>query len=63
MAAGEGSTSNEYIASETMRASSRPLVTRLLVMIDARNHKYSGNAEGFFRALREGLNWIQQQHR
>jgi len=34
-----------------------------LVMIDARDHKYSGNTQGFFRALREGLNWIQQQHR
>jgi hypothetical protein len=30
--------------------------------IDARDQKYTGNTEAFFRALREGLDWIQQQH-
>jgi hypothetical protein len=34
-----------------------------LVLIDARDHKYSGNTQSFFRALREGLTWIQQQPR
>jgi pimeloyl-ACP methyl ester carboxylesterase len=58
------STSNEYITPEATRilfsAAREP---KHLVMIDARDHKYSGNTEGFFRALREGLNWIQQQSR
>jgi pimeloyl-ACP methyl ester carboxylesterase len=58
------STSNEYIMPETTRALfSAARQPKRLVMIDARNHKYSGNTEGFFRALREGLNWIQQQYR
>jgi hypothetical protein len=34
-----------------------------LVMIDARDHKYSGNTAAFFRALREGLSWIEEQRR
>lgn len=58
------STSHEYITPEATRALfSAARQPKRLVMIDARNHKYSGNTEGFFRALREGLNWIQQQHR
>lgn len=58
------STSNEYITPEATRALfSAAREPKRLVMIDARDHKYSGNTEGFFRALREGLNWIQQQHR
>jgi hypothetical protein len=58
------STSNEYITPEATRALfSAARQPKRLVMIDARDHKYSGNTEGFFRALREGLNWIQQQHR
>jgi pimeloyl-ACP methyl ester carboxylesterase len=55
------STSNEYITPEATRALfSAARQPKRLVMIDARNHKYSGNTDGFFRALREGLNWIQQ---
>jgi fermentation-respiration switch protein FrsA (DUF1100 family) len=58
------STSNEYVTPEVTRALfSAARQPKRLVMIDARDHKYSGNTEGFFRALREGLNWIQQQHR
>jgi uncharacterized protein len=58
------STSNEYVTPEATRALfSAAREPKRLVMIDARDHKYSGNTESFFRALREGLNWIQQQHR
>jgi phosphatidylglycerol lysyltransferase len=58
------STSNEYVTPEATRALfSAAREPKRLFMIDARDHKYSGNTEGFFRALREGLNWIQQQHR
>jgi pimeloyl-ACP methyl ester carboxylesterase len=58
------STSNEYVSPEATRALfSAALQPKRLVMIDARDHKYSGNTEGFFRALREGLNWIELQHR
>jgi pimeloyl-ACP methyl ester carboxylesterase len=58
------SRSNEYVTPEATRdlfsAAREP---KRLVTIDARDHKYSGNTENFFRALREGLNWIQQQRR
>jgi dienelactone hydrolase len=58
------STSDEYVTPEVTRALfSAARQPKRLAMIDARDHKYSGNTEGFFRALREGLNWIQQQHR
>jgi pimeloyl-ACP methyl ester carboxylesterase len=58
------STSSEYVTPEATRALfSAAREPKRLVMIDARDHKYSGNTESFFRALREGLNWIQQQHR
>jgi pimeloyl-ACP methyl ester carboxylesterase len=57
------STSNEYITPEATRALfSAARGPKRLVMIEARDHKYSGNTDAFFRALREGLNWIQQQH-
>jgi dienelactone hydrolase len=56
------STSNQYITPEATRALfSAAREPKRLVVINARDHKYSGNTEGFFRALREGLNWIQQQ--
>lgn len=58
------STSDEYVTPEATRelfsAARQP---KRLVVINARDHKYSGNTDAFFRALREGLNWIQQQHR
>jgi pimeloyl-ACP methyl ester carboxylesterase len=58
------STSDEYVTAEATRALfSAAHQPKRLAMIDARDHKYSGNTEGFFRALHEGLNWIQQQHR
>jgi pimeloyl-ACP methyl ester carboxylesterase len=55
------STSNEYVTPEATRAmyavAAQP---KKLVLVNARDHKYSGNAEGFFRALEEGLAWINQ---
>jgi pimeloyl-ACP methyl ester carboxylesterase len=58
------STSNEYVSPEATRALfSAARQPKRLVIIHARDHKYSGNTDGFFSALREGLNWIQQQHR
>jgi hypothetical protein len=27
--------------------------------VNAREHKYTGNVEGFFTALRQGLDWIE----
>jgi pimeloyl-ACP methyl ester carboxylesterase len=58
------STSNEYITPEATRALfSMAREPKRLVIINARDHKYGGNTEEFFRALREGLNWIEQQHR
>jgi pimeloyl-ACP methyl ester carboxylesterase len=58
------STSNEYITPEGTRALfSQAREPKRLVLIDARDHKYSGNTQSFFRALREGLTWIQQQPR
>jgi dienelactone hydrolase len=57
------STSNEYVTPEATRALfSAAREPKRLVIVNARDHKYSGNTEGFFRALREGLNWIEQQH-
>jgi hypothetical protein len=57
------STSNQYITPEATRALfSAAREPKRLAMINARDHKYSGNTEGFFRALLEGLNWIRQQH-
>lgn len=58
------STSDEYISTEATRALfSRAREPKRLVIINARDHKYSGNTDGFFRTLREALNWIEQQHR
>jgi len=57
------STSNEYISPEGTRALfSAAGQPKQLAMINARDHKYSGNPEGFFRVLREGLKWIERQH-
>jgi pimeloyl-ACP methyl ester carboxylesterase len=58
------STSDEYVTPETTRSLfSAARDPKRLVMINAHDHKYSGNANEFFRALREGLVWIRQQHR
>ena len=58
------STSSDYVTLETTRALfSTAREPKRLIVIDARDHKYSGNTDGFFRAVREGLQWIHQQHR
>src|SRR5258708_1273887 len=57
------STSSDYVTPEATRALfSAAREPKRLVMINARDHKYSGNTDGFFRALREGLNWIEQRY-
>jgi pimeloyl-ACP methyl ester carboxylesterase len=55
------STHDEYVSLETTRALfAAAHEPKRLVVIDANNHKYEGKTDEFFRALREGLNWIQQ---
>lgn len=53
------STSNEYVTPEATRElyglARQP---KQLVVVSARDHKYSGNTDGFFRALEEGLHWV-----
>ena len=56
------SASDEYVTPEETRTLfSAAREPKRLVLIEARDHKYSGNADGFFRALQEGLHWIDQQ--
>lgn len=54
------STGDEYIAPDIARRlfamAGEP---KRLFVINARDHKFSGSTEEFFRTLREGLNWIQ----
>jgi pimeloyl-ACP methyl ester carboxylesterase len=54
------STSNEYVSqkatSELFAAAREP---KNLVTVAARDHKYSGNENGFCRALQEGMSWIE----
>ncbi len=58
------STGDEYAPLEVTRqlygAAGEP---KKLVVLDATDHKFGGKTEEFFAALRDGLNWIQQQHR
>ncbi|HKD92640.1 MAG TPA: AcvB/VirJ family lysyl-phosphatidylglycerol hydrolase [Terriglobales bacterium] len=57
------STSDDYVSTEATRALfSRARAPKRLSIINARDHKYSGNTNAFFGALREALNWIEQQH-
>jgi pimeloyl-ACP methyl ester carboxylesterase len=55
------STSNEYVTPEATRVlyalARQP---KELAMVNARDHKYSGNTSEFFHALEEGLDWINQ---
>jgi pimeloyl-ACP methyl ester carboxylesterase len=55
------STHDEYVPSRITQAlfaaAHQP---KELVVIAGSNHKYGGKTEEFFRALREGLHWIQQ---
>jgi len=57
------STSDEYISTEATRALfSAAREPKRLAIINGRDHKYSGNTDGFFRTLHEALHWIEQQH-
>ena len=57
-----GSTSNQWVTAETTRELfSLAHEPKKLVMITARDHKYSGNTKAFFNALRDGLDWVQRQ--
>jgi fermentation-respiration switch protein FrsA (DUF1100 family) len=55
------STSDEYVTPEATRALfAAARQPKRLVMIDGGDHKYSGDTQSFFRALRDGLDWLQQ---
>ena len=57
------STSNEYVTQEaTSKLFAVSREPKSLVTVTARDHKYSGNMDGFFRALQEGMRWIELQH-
>lgn len=57
------STSDGYISEAGTRALfSQAREPKRLAIIKARDHKYSGNTEDFFRTLREAVTWIEQQH-
>ena len=57
------SSSNEYVTPEATRILfSDAHEPKQLVMVNARDRKYSGNIEGFFAALRQGLDSIEGQH-
>ena len=57
------STSEDYISTEATRALfSAAREPKRLAIIHARDHKYSGNTDGFFSTLHEALHWIEQQH-
>ncbi len=55
------SSQDEYTKLETVRrlfaAAREP---KRLSVINARNHRFDGNREDFFRALRDGIEWINQ---
>jgi hypothetical protein len=59
MARQECSLACEGLSSELFAAAREP---KNLVTVAARDHKYSGNTDGFFRALQEGMSWIELQH-
>lgn len=55
-----GSTGDEYVTPEmTHRLFEMAGEPKRLIMINARDHKFSGNTGEFFRKLKEGLEWIQ----
>ena len=57
-----GSTSNEWVTPEATRKlfllAHEP---KKLEIVPARDHKFSGNTNAFFKMLREGLDWVQRQ--
>lgn len=58
------STGDEYIKPEATQALfNAARLPKQLVMISGGDHKYSNVSDEFFRKLKDGLTWIQQQHR
>jgi pimeloyl-ACP methyl ester carboxylesterase len=58
------STRDEYISqnvSRTLFGIARE--PKRFVLIDARDHKFSGNTDQFFRTFKEALSWTVQQHK
>jgi pimeloyl-ACP methyl ester carboxylesterase len=55
------SSGDEYTSLETVKklfaAAQEP---KKFSLVPARNHRFDSNREGFFRALREGIEWIDQ---
>jgi alpha/beta superfamily hydrolase len=59
-----GSTSSEWVTPEaTRKLFSLAHEPKKLEVVPARNHNFSGNTKTFFKVLREGLDWVQQQER
>lgn len=57
-----GSTSTQWVTPEaTRQLFSLAHEPKKLVMVAARDHKYSGNTQAFFNVLREALDWVQQK--
>lgn len=57
-----GSTSTQWVTPEaTRKLYSLAHEPKKLVMVTARDHKYSGSTEMFFNELRDGLDWVQRQ--
>lgn len=58
------SSGDEYVSRESARKLfSAALDPKRMVVIEARDHKYAGATNDFFRTLREGLQWVIQQRR
>ena len=57
------SSKDEYVSPEATHklflAANDP---KRLIVVEARDHKYSGATGEFFRTLREALQWVRQQH-
>ncbi|HET8667181.1 MAG TPA: alpha/beta fold hydrolase [Terriglobales bacterium] len=58
------SSHDEYISQDATKALfSAAKEPKKFAMIEAKDHKYSGNTDTFFRTLKDALAWIVQQHK
>lgn len=58
------SSGDEYVSPQaTHKLFSAAHDPKRMVVIDARDHRYAGATEEFFRTLREALQWVVQQRR
>lgn len=58
-----GSTSTQWVTPEaTRQLFSLAHEPKKLIMVAARDHKYSDNTQAFFDALREALDWVQRHN-